>query len=116
MGERNKRGIWMKQWLMIQNYVALNTTFKKVPEKQATFRSPCGKDKQLDGVLMDKRSRKKRTDAVANDMIHLGSDHRSVTAHFRFPYGKKKVGLNNDGRKTIFAKIHDARDNEHQWK
>ena len=28
LGESNKRGIGMKQWLMIQNYVALNTKFK----------------------------------------------------------------------------------------
>ena len=26
-GQPNKRGIWMKQWLMIQNYEALNTIF-----------------------------------------------------------------------------------------
>ena len=57
MGELNKRGIWMKQWLMIQNYVALNTTFRNVPEKQSTFRSASGKDKQLDYVLFDRRNR-----------------------------------------------------------
>ena len=27
-GQSNKRGIWMKQWLMIQKYVALNTALK----------------------------------------------------------------------------------------
>ena len=98
MGEPDKRGIWMKQWSMIQNFVALNTTFKKVPEKQAKFRSASGKDKQLDYVLIDKRSRRYCTDAEAIDMIQLGSDHRSVTAHFRFPCGKQKGGLNNEDR------------------
>ena len=57
MEEPNNRGIRMKQWLMIQNYVALNATFSKVQEKQATFRSASGKDKQVDCVLIDKRSR-----------------------------------------------------------
>ena len=95
-GQANKRGIWMKQWLMIQNYVALNTTFKRVPEKQATFRSASVKHKQLDYVvLIDKRSRRYCTDAEANDMIHLESDHRSV-ARFRFPRFKKIGGLNNE--------------------
>ena len=28
LGESNKRGSWMKQWLMIQNFVALNSKFK----------------------------------------------------------------------------------------
>ena len=61
----------MKQWLMIHNHVALNTTFKKVPEQQVTFRYASGKDKQLDDVLTDKRSRRYCTDAEANVMIHL---------------------------------------------
>ena len=39
-GKSNKRGIWMKQWLMIQNCVALNATFRKKQEKQDTFKSP----------------------------------------------------------------------------
>ena len=28
LGESNKRGAWMKQWLMIQNCVAVNSKFK----------------------------------------------------------------------------------------
>ena len=76
---------------MIQNDVTLNTTtFKKGHEKQVTFRSASGKDKQLDLVLIDKRSRRYCTGAVANDMIHLVSDHRLVTAHFRFPCVNKE--------------------------
>ena len=98
----NKRGIWMKQGLMIQNYVVPKTTFKNVSEEQTAFRSASGKDKQLDDVLSDKRSRRYCTDAEANDMIHLGSDHRSVTAHFQFPCGKKKGALNNEGRNQRF--------------
>ena len=50
--------IWMTQWLMIQNYVAFNATLKKVPEKQATFRSASGKDQQLDHVLLEQRKQK----------------------------------------------------------
>ena len=91
VGESNKRGIWMKQWLMIQNYVALNTTFMKGSDMQAAFRSASGKDKQLDCVLIDKRSRRYCTDAEANDMIHLRSDHRSVIAPFRFPCDEGRV-------------------------
>ena len=71
----------MKQWLMIQNSVALNTTFKN-SGKRYTFRPTSGKGKQLHFVLIDKSSRRYCTDAEANDIIHLGSDHRSVVAHF----------------------------------
>ena len=34
-GQTNKRGIWIRQWCMIQNYVALITTFKKTTENSA---------------------------------------------------------------------------------
>ena len=83
---------------MIQNYVALNTAFKKVSEKQPTFRSASGKDKQLHSMLIDKISRRYCTDE-ANNMIHLGTDHRSVTAHFRFSCVKKERRIDKKDRK-----------------
>ena len=70
-GQYNKRGIWSKQWLMIQNCVALNTTFKE-NRKQYTFRAPSVKEKQLDFVVIDRRNGTHCSDAEANDMIHLG--------------------------------------------
>ena len=51
-GEPNKRGIWMKQWLVIQNCVALNATVTKT-----MHRSTSGKEKRLDYVLIDKKNR-----------------------------------------------------------
>ena len=85
MREPNKRGIWVKQWSMTQKYVALNTTFKKNPKSKLPSDLRVGKM----NVLIDSRSRRYCTNAEANDMIHLGSDHRSVTAHFRHPCGEK---------------------------
>ena len=38
-------GDWMKQWLMIQNFVALKTMYRKTPEKQTTYRTPKGVEK-----------------------------------------------------------------------
>ena len=46
------------------------------------------------------------TDAESNDVIHLGSDHRSLTAHFPFPCAKKKGGLanNNNKKQNLYKK------------
>ena len=44
----NKRGDWMKHWLMMQNFTALNTMYRKTPGKQTTYRSPKGNEKQID--------------------------------------------------------------------
>ena len=53
--EENKRGDWMKQWLMIQNFRALDTMYRKTHEKQASCRSPKGIEKQLDYMLVDRQ-------------------------------------------------------------
>ena len=81
LNEGNKRGDWMKHWLMLQGYTALNTMYRKTPQKQTTFVSPKGKEKQIDYILI-KRRYLKHKDAEANDMIRMGSDHRCVMATF----------------------------------
>ena len=41
-----------------------------------------GAEKQLDSILVDRKHIYCSRDAEANDMIHMGSDHRSVIAQF----------------------------------
>ena len=45
LNEGNKRGDWMKQWLMLQNFTALNTMYRQTLGKQTTYRSPKGTEK-----------------------------------------------------------------------
>ena len=78
----------MKRWLMIQNIVALNTIFKKRPDKQTTCRSSLGKEKQLDHIIADRRSMRHCRDAEANDMIDVGSDHGSDLGYYRLTGAK----------------------------
>ena len=47
LNESNKRGDWLKSWLMLNDYSALNTMFKKTPQKQTSFVSPKGKKSKL---------------------------------------------------------------------
>ena len=82
---------------MIQNFVALNTTFKKSLENRTPSDHQMGKRNR-------RRNKRYSTDAEANDMTHLGSDRRSVIAHARFPCGKKKGILNNKYRNDSFRK------------
>ena len=49
---------------------------------QTTYRSPTGNEKQIDYILIKRRHLKYNKDAEANDMIHMGSDHRCVMATF----------------------------------
>ena len=81
--EWNKRGDWMKQWLMIQNFTALNTMYRKTLGKQTTYRSPKRyRETNWTPFLIKRRHLKYSKDAEANDMIHMGSDHRCVMATF----------------------------------
>ena len=47
LNESNKRGDWLKSWLMLNDYSALNTMFRKTPQKQTSFVSPKGKENKL---------------------------------------------------------------------
>ena len=46
---------WLKSWFMLNDYSALNTMFRKTPQKQTSFVSPKGKEKQIDYILTKRR-------------------------------------------------------------
>ena len=77
----------MKSWLMSNDYSALNTMFRKTSHKQTSFVSPKGKRKQIDYILTKRRYLRNVKDAEANDMIHMGSDHRCSIS--KYPSSKK---------------------------
>ena len=103
--EGNKRGDWMNQWLMMQNFVAPSTTYRKTPEKQVTHRTPKGVEKRLGYILVDRKHLPCSRDAEANDMIHMGSDHSSVMAQFVITATKKEVSekVHIEKKKTTTA-------------
>ena len=82
LNESNKRGDWLKSWLMLNDYSALNTMFRKTPHKQTSFVSSKGKEKQIDYILTKRRYLRNVKDAEANDIIHVSSDHRCIIATF----------------------------------
>ena len=90
LNKANRRGEWMAQWLLEMNPVALNTVLQKKPQKQVTYRTPKGNEKQLDYILSDKKHYCWSRDAEANDVIHMGSDHRCVMAKLVTPPKVKK--------------------------
>ena len=83
----NKRGIWMKHWLMIQNFTALNTMYRKTPGKQTTYRSRKGNEKQIDYNIIKRRHL--YTTKTPKPTTHMGSDHRCVMAAFVITTPKK---------------------------
>ena len=76
-----RRGDWMKRWLMIQNFTALNTMYRKTTGKQATYRSPEGTETQIDYILIERRHLRYSKDAEGSDMIHMGSDTDVLWQH-----------------------------------
>ena len=76
--------------------------YRKTPQKQTTFRSPKGDEKQIDYISTKRRYLRYNKDAEANDMIHTGSDHRCVMATFTITTPEKSSRY-----KTIKGK-HDT--------
>ena len=97
--ESNKRGDWLNIWLMLNDYSALNTMFRKTPHKQTSFVSPKGKEKQIDYILTKRRYLRNVKDAEANDMIHMGSDHRCIMATFLINTPGKNTHARRENKK-----------------
>ena len=97
--ESNKRGDWLKSWLMLNDYSALNTMFRKTPQKQTSSVSPKGKEKQIDYILTKRRYLRNAKDAEANDMIHMGSDHRCIMASFLINTPEKNTHVRRENKK-----------------
>ena len=70
----------MTLWLLENRLVALNTMYKKSPQKQVTYHTPKKVEKQLEYILIDRKHYSWSSDVEANDTIHMGSDHRCVMA------------------------------------
>ena len=68
LNEGNKRSDWMKHWLLLQDYTSLNTMYRKTPQKQTTFVSPKGNEKQIDYILTKRRYLRHNKDAEAKEM------------------------------------------------
>ena len=99
LNESNKRGDWLKRWLMLNDYSALNTMFRKTPKKQTSCVSPKGKEKQIDYILTKRRYLRNLKDAEANDMIHVGSDDRVVMATFLINTPEKNTHVRRENKK-----------------
>ena len=65
--------------------------------------------KQLDYILVDRKHIYCSRDAEANDMIHMGSGHRSVVAQFVITAPKKEISL-----KTHLDKMKMKNEREHK--
>ena len=89
----------MKSWLMLNDYSALNTMFRKTPQKQTSFVSPKGKEKQIDYILTKRRYLRNVKDAEAYDMIHMGSDHRCVMATYLINAPEKNTHVRREDKK-----------------
>ena len=99
LNESNKRGDWLKSWLMLNDYSALNTMFRETPQKQTSFVSPKGKEKQIDYILTKRMYLRNVKDAQANDMIHMGSDHRCVMATLLINTPEKNTHVRRENNK-----------------
>ena len=99
----------VEQWLMLQDYTALNTMYRKTPQKQTTFISRKGNEKQIDYILTKRRYLRHKKDAEAHDMIHMGSGHKCVMATFTITMPGKNNHYKNTREKHDMIK-HAERD------
>ena len=73
--------------------------FKKTPQKQTSFVSPKGKEKEIDYILTKRRYLSNVKDAEANDMIRMKSDHRCIMATFLINTPEKNTHVRREDKK-----------------
>ena len=102
---------------MLNDFSALNTMFRKTPQKQTSFVSPKGKEEQIDYILTKRRYLRNVKDAEANDMIHMGSDHRCVMSTFLINTPEKNTHVRREDKKheTNVNVEHKKKSQEHQY-
>ena len=115
LNKANSRGEWMTQWLLENKLVALNTMYKKVPQKQVTYCTSKDVKKQLDYILTERKHYQWSRDAEASDTIHMGSDHRCVMTRFEIPK-KKEKGKPRKTKAPVAEQQSEKNDDEKQQK
>ena len=78
LNEENSRGQWLKQWATLHDLVLTNTFFSKPIHNRSTFVSSRGKLRQLDYILVDRKTWNTVRDSGSVNELDLGSDHRAV--------------------------------------
>ena len=79
--QTNRNGSKMKDYLLANNLVCLNTTFMKRIGQLWTHKSPNGSHAQLDYILINRKWRNSAKNCRAyNSFVSVSSDHRIVTA------------------------------------
>ena len=88
--------------------------YRNTLQKQTTFVSSKGKEKQIDYILTKRRYLRHTKDAQAKDMIHMGSDYRCVMATFTINMLGKNINHKNTRRKhdmMEYEERHPAKNN-----
>ena len=94
----------------------LNTMFRRTPQKRTTFVAPQGKEKQIDYILTKRRYLRHAKDAEANDMLHLGIDHRCVMAIFMITMFGKNIHIKDKKKnKTRLSMMNATKQKKHQY-
>ena len=95
----------MRQWLMMQDYVALDTTFRKGPDKQVTFRSLTEKwTKEADDtVLMQKEATRYIWRATTDPSLRISDSTLQ----------EKRLAEQNGAKRKSSQKVHGTQD---EWK
>lgn len=92
-GERNDRGTTMLQFLLHEKMYAMNSFFKKKPQRKWTWHSPDGNTKnEIDYIITNKQDIVQ--DVTVINKCSIGSDHRMVRA-------KVNINIKRERRKLI---------------
>ena len=78
IGNTNPRGAWLKQFCCLNGLAISNTLYPKCKENIATYIGPNLRPRQIDYILVDRRTKCLLRDAASAQAPNIGSDHKAV--------------------------------------
>jgi endonuclease/exonuclease/phosphatase family metal-dependent hydrolase len=83
IGTTNPRGAWLKRFCSFNGLAISNTLYPKRKENITTYVGPNLRPRQIDYILVDRKTKRLLQDATSAQEPNIGSDHKAVRIRLR---------------------------------
>ena len=90
IGEQNYRGFMLKRWCELNDLSIANTLYPKTARNITTYVGPNKLERQIDFVLLSRKTRKMLRNAGSTGAVDLGSDHKTVEVFLEIARQKQR--------------------------
>ena len=106
-GEQNYRGFMLKRWCELNDMLIANTMYPKTRKNIVTYVGPNKHERQIDYVLIGRKTRKLLRNSGSTGEVDLGSDHRGVEVILKLVQRRKKHGQRKQPKTAAWKSVNE---------